>query len=92
MIDAELAQMRTQPVGDFELGLMKASMVRRQVIGSASVASIGSALLEAALNGEPLDQSQLDAKQLLATDAHAIQAAFANEILPDHFVRTIEGP
>jgi hypothetical protein len=66
--------------------------VRRETIGQASVASIGGALLDAALNGQPLDQSQLDAKQLLATDAHAIQAAFADQILPDHFVRTVEGP
>jgi hypothetical protein len=29
---------------------------------------------------------------LLATDAHAIQEAFATYIRPENFVRTIEGP
>ncbi len=41
MIDDELAQLRKEPIGDFELGLMKASMVRRVVLGDASASGIG---------------------------------------------------
>jgi zinc protease len=92
LVENELTQLRTVPVGDFELGLMKASMVRRVVIGSAAVGDIGGALLADQAAGLPLDQGQRDAQALLATDAHAIQNAFATQILPDHFVRTIEGP
>jgi zinc protease len=92
LVDGELAQLRTTPVGDFELGLMKASMVRRVLIGAASTAGIGGALLEDASNGFPLDQSQRDAQRLLATDARAIQDAFASQIPAGNFVRTVEGP
>jgi len=92
MIDDELAQLRTQPIGDFELGLMKASVVRRVVLGDASASEIGETLLNDAVNGLPLDQTHIDAQHLLATDAHAIQAAFAADIHPENFVRTIEGP
>jgi zinc protease len=92
LVENELTQLRTVPVGDFELGLMKASMVRRVVIGDASVGSIGGSLLDDASNGLPLDEDQHDAQQLLATSAQSIEDAFAAQILPDHFVRTIEGP
>jgi zinc protease len=92
LIEGELTQLRTVPVGDFELGLMKASMIRRVVLADASVSSIGGSLLDDQASALPLDQNQRDARALLATDAAAVQAAFADEILPDHFVRTIEGP
>jgi zinc protease len=92
LIEGELTQLRTVPVGDFELGLMKASMIRRVVLADASVSSIGGSLLDDRASALPLDQNQRDAKALLATDAAAVQKAFADQILPDHFVRTIEGP
>ena len=92
LVENELTQLRTAPVGDFELGLMKASMVRRVVLGDASVESIGSSFLDDATNGLPLDQGQRDAQHLLATDAHAVQDAFASQILAGNFLRTIEGP
>ncbi|HEV8022719.1 MAG TPA: pitrilysin family protein [Candidatus Lustribacter sp.] len=92
MIDAELAQLRKDPIGDFELGLMKASAVRRAVLGDASASDIGEALLNYATNGLPLDETHIDAQHLLATDAHAIQDAFVANIHPEDFVRTIEGP
>ena len=92
MIDAELAQLRRDPIGDFELGLMKASAVRRAVLSAASASDIGQALLNFATNGLPLDETHIDAQHLLATDAHAIQEAFVANIHPENFVRTIEGP
>jgi zinc protease len=92
LIRDELTQMRTQPIGDFELALMKGSMVRRTVLGDASVASIGQGFLGDAGDGLPLDQSRRDAQHLLSTDAAAITAAFAGQIHPENFVRTIEGP
>jgi zinc protease len=92
LIGDELKQLRTQPVGDFELALMKASMVRRVVLAGAAVASIGRDYLNYATAGLPLDQAQIDARYLLTTGAPAIQAAFAKDVHPENFVRTIEGP
>jgi zinc protease len=92
LVNDEITQLRKEPIGDFELALMKASMVRRVVLGDASASQIGEGLLTDAVGGLPLDQSHVDAQHLLATDAHAIQDAFAANIRPENFVRTIEGP
>jgi zinc protease len=92
LVNDELTQLRKEPIGDFELELMKASMVRRVVLAEASASDIGEALLNDASSGLPLDQEHIDAQHLLATDAHAIQDAFAANIHPENFVRTIEGP
>jgi zinc protease len=92
LVGDELTRLRSEPVGDFELALMKASLVRRVVLSDAAVASIGRDFLSYATAGLPLDQAQIDARRLLATDAPAIQAAFAKDIRPENFVRTIEGP
>jgi zinc protease len=91
-IDNEIDKLQTQAVPDFELSLVKASLVRRTVIESASLSSIGSALLEDATSGYPLDQAQIDARAFVAIDAAAVREAFAADIHPDHFVRVIEGP
>jgi len=92
LVNEELTQLRSQPIGDFELALMKASIVRRVVLGVASASEIGESLLNDATSGLPLDETHIDAQHLLATDSHAIQQAFAANIRPDNFVRTIEGP
>lgn len=92
LIDDEIERMKTQPVGDFELALAKASLVRHDVVGAASVSAIGAALLDDATHGMPFDQQQVAAQHILATDAHAVQQSFAASIQPSHFVRTVEGP
>jgi zinc protease len=91
-IDGEVTKMQTQPVDDFELALVKASLVRRTVVAGGSVEAIGSALLSDAQNGYPLDQDRIDANGYVATDAHAIQNAFMKYLAPGHFVRIYEGP
>jgi zinc protease len=92
LIDAEIQRMQSEPVGSFELSLVKASTVRQNVIADSSIESIGKALLDDAANGFPFDQRQIDARDFLATDARAIQDAFAAYIHPQNFVRVIEGP
>ncbi|MBD5634374.1 MAG: hypothetical protein IAI49_07830 [Candidatus Eremiobacteraeota bacterium] len=84
--------MQREPVGDFELALTKASIVRKTMIADASVAAVGGALLANASEGRPLDQNRIDARQLIATSAPAIQDAFASYVHPKSFVRVIEGP
>ncbi len=79
-------------MGDFELALAKASIVRQTVIAGASMGAIGGALLDDASHGYPLDQAQLDAREFVATDARAVQRAFAAYVKPENFVRVIEGP
>ncbi len=92
LIDEELHRMQTEPVGEFELALAKASVVRQSVVGTASVEAIGTQLLDEAVLGLPLDQGHLDAERLAAVDAPAIQQAFAQYVRPNDFVRVIEGP
>jgi zinc protease len=92
LIDAEIGKMQSEPVGAFELALAKASIVRRTVVANSSTGSIGNALLDASSNGYPLDQTQLDVKRYLATDAAAIQQAFSAYIHPQNFVRVVQGP
>jgi len=92
LIDEEIERMKTEPVGDFELSLAKASIVRQAAIADSSVSDIGRELLGNAVAGLPANQSQIDAEKFLATDAHAIQEAFAANIKPQNFVRIIEGP
>jgi zinc protease len=91
-IDAEIGKMKSEPVGAFELALVKASLVRRTVIANSSESSIGSSLLDDASNGLPLDQADLDVRRYLATDAQAITAAFGSYIHPENFIRVVEGP
>ncbi|HZO93645.1 MAG TPA: pitrilysin family protein [Candidatus Baltobacteraceae bacterium] len=92
LIGDELHRMQTEPVGDFELALAKASVVRQSVVAGASIQAIGSGLLDAASLGLPLDQPHLDAERLVGVDAAAIEHAFAEYVRPNDFVRVIEGP
>ncbi|HTW84133.1 MAG TPA: pitrilysin family protein [Candidatus Sulfotelmatobacter sp.] len=92
LIDDEIGRMQTQPVGDFELALAKASIVRQGVVEAASVGAIGGQLLDEGSTGLPFDQPQRDARAYLDTDAAAIEHAFATQIDPKAFVRIIEGP
>ncbi len=91
-IDAEIGKMKTEPVGAFELALVKASLVRRTVISNSSESSIGSSLLDDASNGLPLNQADVDVGRYLSTDSQAITAAFGTYIHPEDFVRVVEGP
>jgi zinc protease len=88
LIDNEIERMKTEPVGDFELSLAKASLVRRTLIAGSSVENIGQSLLDESTGGHPFDQPRIDAQHFLATDAASIEKAFARYLQPDHFVRT----
>jgi zinc protease len=92
LVDGEVTRMRTEPVGDFELALMKASSVRQALIHNAAIPAIGAQLLEAGSQGRPLDSAQTDTARLLTVDAAAIQRAFNAHVDPQRFVRIIEGP
>lgn len=92
LIDAEIDKLKTQPAGDFELSLAKASIVRRTVIGDSSESSIGGTLLDNASNGYPLDQNRIDARQIIDTGATAVSTAFSTYIRPENFVRVVVGP
>ena len=92
LIDAEIDKMKKEPVGSFELSLVKASIVRRTVIANSSVSSIGTSLLDDAASGLPLDQADVDVRHYLATDPPAITHAFEAYVHPENFVRVIEGP
>ncbi len=91
-IGDEIERMKTQPIGSFELSLMKASLVHRSLLGEAALESIGNSLLDAASDGMPLDADRLDDQRILDSDAASVQHAFSTYIHPDHFVRVIVGP
>jgi zinc protease len=92
LIDTEITHMQTEPVGDFELSLAKAAVVRRTVVDVSSLASIGGGLLGNAQEGYPLDQARLDAQATIATSAQAVQDAFAKFVRPKDFVSVVVGP
>ena len=91
LIDAEIAKLKAEPAGDFELSLAKASIVRRTLIADASETSIGGTLLGNASSGYPLDQNRIDARQIIATDASSVQKAFSTYVHPENFVRVVVG-
>jgi hypothetical protein len=84
--------LQKEPVGDFELSLTKASVVRKTIVGDASVGAIGDALLGDATAGLPLDEARIEARALIAADAPAVRDAFAAYIHPQKFVHVVEGP
>jgi zinc protease len=92
LVDAELTRMQTEPVGDFELSLAKAAVVRRTAVDLSSLESIGGSLLAYAQEGYPLDQERLDAQAIIATSADAVKEAFAKYIRPADFVQVVIGP
>jgi len=92
LIDAEIEKMKAEPVGAFELSLMKASLVHRSLIGESAVASIGRSLLDAASDGLPLDEDRRDDQRVIASDAGAVQHAFAAYVHPKNFVQVVVGP
>lgn len=92
LIDTEIKRMRSEPVSDFELALMKASMVRQAILSESAIPDIGAELLDAASGGQPLDELRLQTQRLRTVDADAIVHAFADHVDPDRLVRIVEGP
>ncbi|MGH7727577.1 MAG: M16 family metallopeptidase [Vulcanimicrobiaceae bacterium] len=92
LVESEVRTLGQTPVGAFELALAKAALVRRGIVADGSVGTIGQTLLADAVNGVPLDRAERDAHAVVATDAEAIRAAFAQYVDPARFVQTIEGP
>ncbi len=92
LIDDEIAKMQTGLVGDFELSLAKAAIVRRTSIAQASIGAIGQSLLSDAIDGAPFDRDRSDARAIIATTPVAVRDAFARAIRPKDFVRVVVGP
>ncbi len=92
LVRKEIERVQTEPVGDFELSLAKAAIVRRTSVASASISAIAQTLLSNAVQGYPLDQSRSDARAIVATTAAQVRDAFAAVIRPKDFVRVVIGP
>ncbi len=92
LIRMEIQRIQTEPVGDFELSLAKAAIVRRSALAGASISGIAQMLLRNALEGYPLDQDRRDARAVVATSAAQVRDAFAAVIRPNDFVRVVIGP
>jgi len=92
LVNAEIVRMQSELVGDFELSLAKAAIVRRTSIARASIGAIGQSLLATAIEGVPADRDRSDAVAILATTPAAVREAFAARIRPNDFVRIVIGP
>jgi zinc protease len=92
LVDSEIDRLQTQPVGTFELNLMKASIVRHTLIDEGALGSIGGTLLDDATDHLPLDQPRIDARAVMAADESAVRTAFGAYIHPSNFVRVLVGP
>ncbi len=92
LIRTEIQRLQSEPVGDFELSLAKAAIVRRTSLVGASIAGIARSLLGDALEDYPLDQDRNDARAIIATTAAQVRDAFSTVIRPRDFVRVVIGP
>ncbi|GAC1544498.1 MAG: pitrilysin family protein [Vulcanimicrobiaceae bacterium] len=92
LIRKEIERLQTQPVGEFELSLAKAAIVRRTSLAGASISGIAQTLLRNSLAGYPLDQERSDARAIVTTTAAQVRDAFATVIRPGDFVRVVIGP
>lgn len=92
LIYKNLKAMRTEPVKDDELLNARQALIRSIPLDVSSVKRIASSLLDWSINGQPLNEPMVAAKQYLSLDAADIQAAFKRYIQPAHLVQVLEGP
>ncbi len=92
LVVADIARLGKEPPSPFELGLNKASLVRRIAVNGADARAIADSLLALAQAKRPLDQPAQSAAKYRAVTAEAVSAATARYLRPDGFVRLIEGP
>jgi zinc protease len=92
LVTADIAKLAREAPSPFELGLNKASLVRRIAVGGADSRSIAQSLLALAQAKRPLDQPAQSAAKYRAVSADAVSAATAKYLRPQGFVRLLEGP
>src|SRR5579872_294009 len=88
----DLKAMQTSPVTPKELQLAKALLLQEIPLNESSEDAISGDLLENAVVGLPLNESELAAQRYVTVTADQVQAAFAKWVRPDSFVQVVQGP
>lgn len=92
IVQHNLRLMQTKPVTLAELQRAKTLLIRQIPLSESSVGSIASGLVARSMEGLPLDEPLLAARQYLKITAKEVRAAFARWIRPRGFARVIQGP
>ena len=92
MVQHNLRLMQTKPVSFAELQRAKTLLIRQIPLSESSVGSIALGLIERSVEGLPLDEPLLAARQYLKITAKEVRAAFARWIRPKGFAQVIQGP
>ena len=92
MVQRNLRLMQTKPVSFAELRRAKTLLIRQIPLSESSVGNIASGLIERAVEGLPLDEPLLAARQYLKITAKEVREAFARWIRPRGFAQVIQGP
>ncbi len=92
MVQHNLRLMQTKPVTLAELQRAKTLLIRQIPLSESSVGNIASGLIERSMEGLPLDEPLLAARQYLQITAKEVRAAFARWIRPKDFAQVIQGP
>ena len=92
MVQHNLRLMQTKPVTPVELKRAKTLLIRQIPLSESSVGNIATGLIERSVEGLPLDEPLLAARQYLKITAKEIRKAFARWIRPKGFSQIIQGP
>jgi zinc protease len=92
MVVQELKRMQDTPVGQDELGRVKALMLRQIPLGESSVGQIARGLAGRWELDLALDEPTQAARRYIALGPAEIQAAFKKWVRPENLVRVSQGP
>ncbi|MDQ6781488.1 MAG: insulinase family protein [Candidatus Eremiobacteraeota bacterium] len=92
LIVRDLKAMQTSTVTPNELQLAKALLLQEIPLNESSEDDIASQLLDNAIAGLALNESELAAQRYVTVTADQVKAAFAKWVRPDSFVQVVQGP
>jgi zinc protease len=92
IVKRDIRAMQTTPVGDEELGRVKALLLRQIPLSESSVSDIGRGMLGRRDLGIPLEEPLQAARRYIELTPADIQRVFQKWLRPDDLVRISQGP
>jgi zinc protease len=92
MVEREVTNMQTTPVGAEELTRVKAYLLRQIPLSESGVDQIAHGILSRTDLGLPLDEPTRAAEHYIELDSGAVQEAFRKWLRPKDLVRVSQGP
>ncbi len=89
---ADLSQLERGDISGNRLERAKAMLMSDSVLRADSFRGTAGQMLDYSLYGLPLNQGQIDARRELSATPESVRAALQKWILPNAFVRIVEGP